>query len=606
MIDLSNVPAFILSGPHFLGSKPVRRGDKDTKPPLRFSDGADFNCWDPQAGDLCTIAELQKVWDERGFKFVGRSVSNTPLLCADFDHCFQNDGSLKPWAVESEFLDRWRAFIYYVEKSVNGDGLHVWFDLRHAHLKSPDDKKWERKFGKTEKGETEKIELFARNYCTLSGNIFREGEWGETPLDEKSYTAMKAWFAGDSKPTSPAQETGAYGKRLEALLAGDIDAAGFTDKSVADQSLCSSLARKGLTREMVKQIWLKSGLRTDDKIDRTDYIQRTLDKAFEGIKTEEAHAPLVISTARQLLKNSYKKRESLMVTAGYHPVFHTSSIIQVHAFRGVGKTAFELGLCGALVSGEVFLQWKATRQFRVLYVEGELPGEEMQERVRTLVGESENFAVITPEDQPDSRIPSLMTDEGRRLIEEAIVTFTTEVLVLDSISTLANIATNDESEWLALCEWFRLLRNKYGVALFFLMHDGKTGLQRGHSKSEDLLDKSVQLFWENGYRGQDGLKFALTFDKARQPVKEAHSLSVELIEKDGKLEWISAVRDASGDSQRAMAFSMFDAGHSIAKVRETLKANQNTMAEWKKEWKQSRKAPLEIETQVVEDDAPKY
>ena len=218
-----------------------------------------------------------------------------------------------------------------------------------------------------------------------------------------------------------------------------------------------------------------------------------------------------------------------MVTAGCHPVFHTSSIIQVHAFRGVGKTAFELGLCGALVTGEEFLQWKATRQFRVLYVEGELPGDEMQERVRTLVGDNQNFAVITPEDQPDSRIPSLMTDEGRRLIEEAIVTFTTEVLVLDSISTLANIATNDESEWLVLCEWFRLLRNKYGVALFFLMHDGKTGLQRGHSKSEDLLDKSIQLFWENGYKGQDGLKFSLTFDKARQPVKEAHSLSVELI-----------------------------------------------------------------------------
>lgn len=589
MIDLSNVPAFLLSGAHFLGSKPVPRGDKLTKPPLRFSDGMEFDCWNPQPSDLCTLDELKKVWDERGFKFVGRSISNTPLLCADFDHCFQSDGSLKAWAVE--FLDRWQDFICYIEKSVNGDGLHVWLDLRFAAKKLPTDKKWERRF------DGGKIELFARNYCTLSGDIFREGEFGGQMLDEKNYAALKGWFGEKNK-----SEASPSGGKLEELLARTSGEAGGSED---DFFLCRSLALKGLSRTAVELIWKKTLPR--EKLDRADYIRTTLDKAFAGIKTGEApHAPLVISTASQLLKKNFKKRESLMMSGGGHPVFHTSSINQVHAFRGVGKTAFALGLCGALANGGKFLQWKATRQFRVLYVEGELPGEELQERVRTLVGENEkngNFAVITPEDQPDSRIPSLMTDEGRRLIEEAIVAFNAEVLVPDSISTLANIATNDESEWLTLCEWFRLLRNKYGVALFFLMHDGKTGLQRGHSKSEDLLDKSVQLFWENGYKGQDGLKFALTFDKARQPVKEAHSLSVELIETSGQLEWISAVRDASGDSQRAMAFTMFDAGQSISKVREALKANQNLVAEWKKEWKQSKNGKqLEIEDQPATPD----
>ncbi len=267
-------------------------------------------------------------------------------------------------------------------------------------------------------------------------------------------------------------------------------------------------------------------------------------------------------------------------------------------------------MAGAAANGGEFLQWKATRKFRVLYVEGELPGEEMQERIRSLVGENENFAVITPEDQPDSRIPSIITAEGRRLIEEALVAHRAEVLVLDSISTLANIATNDESEWLILCDWFRFLRNHYGIALFFLMHDGKTGLQRGHSKSEDLPDKSVQLFWENGYKGQDGLKFALTFDKARQPVKEAHSLSVELIEKDGELEWISAVRDASSDAQKAMAFAMFDAGKKVSDVREKLQIRKETVIVWRREWKESKKGQqqtLEIENQTAsDDDAPKF
>ena len=439
-----------------------------------------------------------------------------------------------------------------------------------------------------------------------------------SPLDKTSVEKLGAWFKDKSKTTSPVNGNGSY---HSAKLADLMTKTDFPDLSSAVQSLLTMLATEHVcNRSKIEEEFKKSALYNEThwgpsgenkwERRRTDELDLAIEHATENIrkrltkgKPEEApHAPLIISTARQLLKNSYKKREAMMVTAGCHPVFHTSSIIQAHAFRGVGKTAFMLGLCGSLGTGEEFLQWKATRQFRVLYVEGELPGDEMQERVRTLVGDNENFAVITPEDQPDSRIPSLMSDEGRRLIEEAIVAFSAEVLVLDSISTLANIATNDESEWLVLCEWFRLLRNKYGIALFFLMHDGKTGLQRGHSKSEDLLDKSIQLFWENGYKGQDGLKFALTFDKARQPVKEAHSLSVELIENNGKLEWVSAVRDSSGDSQKSMAFSMFDAGHSIARVRENLKAKQNLVAEWKKEWKQSRK----IETPVVEDDAPKY
>jgi hypothetical protein len=443
-------------------------------------------------------------------------------------------------------------------------------------------------------------------------------------LDKAGLENLGAWFKDKPKAASPANGNGSYHSAKLRDLMEKID---FPDVSPAVQSLLTLLAiehvcnRSRIEEEFKKSAiyrethWGPSGENKWERL-RESELDLAIQHATENIrkrltkdKPEEApHTPLVISTAGQLLKKSYKKREPLMVTqANGFTVFALASINQWHAFRGVGKTAAMLGLTGAVANGGEFLQWKATRKFRVLYVEGELPGEEMQERIRSLVGENENFAVITPEDQPDSRIPSIVTAEGRRLIEEALVAHKAEVLVLDSISTLANIATNDESEWLVLCDWFRFLRNHYGLALFFLMHDGKTGLQRGHSKSEDLPDKSVQLFWENGYKGQDGLKFALTFDKARQPVKEAHSLSVELIEKDGKLEWISAVRDSSSDSQKALAFTMFDAGQSIAKVRETLKANQNLVAEWKKEWKQSKKGPLEIETQqVIEDGVPRY
>jgi hypothetical protein len=406
-------------------------------------------------------------------------------------------------------------------------------------------------------------------------------------------------------------------------IADMMNRADFADLSQAVQSLLTLLAiehicdRAKIEEEFKKSAlyntthwkekWIRLGEQELDLAIRN--ARDNIAKRLTRTKPEEApHAPLVFSTASSFLRKTYKKRESLMVTiANGHPVFHTASINQIHAFRGVGKTAFGLGLCGASLTEGEFLQWKATRKFRTLYIEGELPGEEMQERVRMFVGESDDFAVITPEDQPDSIIPSLMTAEGRRLIEEAIVSFRAEVVFLDSISTLANIATNDEAEWLTLCEWFRYLRNKYGVALFFLMHDGKTGLQRGHSKSEDLLDKSVQLFWENGYRGQDGLKFSLTFDKARKPVNEANSLSVELVEENGRPVWVSTVRDSSGDSQKAMAFAMFEEGLSIEKVRDRLRVAKGSVNEWKKEWKAAKNAKqqeLSIEDQA--SDAPGF
>jgi AAA domain-containing protein len=146
-----------------------------------------------------------------------------------------------------------------------------------------------------------------------------------------------------------------------------------------------------------------------------------------------------------------------------------------------------------MANGESVLEWKAPRAFRVLYIEGELPGQELQERISLLVGELDNFMVVTPEAQPGSTVPSIATDAGRRLLEDVIAAHQTEVVFLDSISTLANIPTNDEEEWLALLDWFKFLRNKHGIALFYLQHDGKKGLQRGHSKHGDILEKSVHL-----------------------------------------------------------------------------------------------------------------
>jgi hypothetical protein len=68
-----------------------------------------------------------------------------------------------------------------------------------------------------------------------------------------------------------------------------------------------------------------------------------------------------------------------------------------------------------------------------------------------------------------------------------------------------------------------------GITVIYLHHDGKDQrTQRGHSKPEDPLNWVIGLRWEGAYRGQEGLKCILEFEKCRKPVYEYAKVAVEL------------------------------------------------------------------------------
>ncbi len=56
-------------------------------------------------------------------------------------------------------------------------------------------------------------------------------------------------------------------------------------------------------------------------------------------------------------------------------------LVMVFAPRGVGKTYVALGIAYAVSSGGQFLKWEAPKARRVLYIDGEMPGVVMQERL---------------------------------------------------------------------------------------------------------------------------------------------------------------------------------------------------------------------------------
>ncbi len=185
------------------------------------------------------------------------------------------------------------------------------------------------------------------------------------------------------------------------------------------------------------------------------------------------------------------------------------SVTQIHAYRGVGKTNVAFYLANALATKSEFLRWQGMRPLRVLYVEGEQPAADLQEQVKLLTVETDNLFIMDLEDQEDCRFPKIVSDEGRKAFERAHREHLgVEVIVLDSLSTLANIGMNDEENQLALGDWFIRLRTGLKVSVIYLQHDGKGGQQRGHSKHEDWIDLSIHLIWPGDYTG-DGRAFVV-------------------------------------------------------------------------------------------------
>src|SRR3954463_9574688 len=70
------------------------------------------------------------------------------------------------------------------------------------------------------------------------------------------------------------------------------------------------------------------------------------------------------------------------------PILPVRGLAMAYAGRGVGKTRLGMGMAYAVACGGEFLRWKAHKPRRVLYVDGEMPAELMQERALALMAAS--------------------------------------------------------------------------------------------------------------------------------------------------------------------------------------------------------------------------
>ena len=201
----------------------------------------------------------------------------------------------------------------------------------------------------------------------------------------------------------------------------------------------------------------------------------------------------------ELLEATMAERKMLVGIKGGAAVFTTHSLNQVFAFRGTGKTLFQFALAASMAGGRDFLCYSIPQALRVLYIEGELPDAQIQERFKSLgvpKAAGKNLVIVSRDRQlaRGTDIPSLHTERGRKAIEAVIDRFNPDVLFLDSMSSLLQLGTNDEESWLELLQWFTRLRCR-GLCVIMTQQTGKDQSRgsRGHSRSEDPLDVSIQL-----------------------------------------------------------------------------------------------------------------
>lgn len=261
-------------------------------------------------------------------------------------------------------------------------------------------------------------------------------------------------------------------------------------------------------------------------------IQRATGKNHNS---NEFHRSIRVVSISEFLRLELPPRENIL-----KPWLPTQGLAMVYGPRGIGKTHFGMGVAVAVASGGVFLKWESANPFGVLYLDGEMPSVVVQERFSNIIISSEKEPVaalnlVTP-DLQEWGMPDLSTYQGQKILEDHLEGIS--LVIVDNISTLCRAGRENEAEsWLPVQEWALRLRSKF-ISVLFVHHTGKGGLQRGTSRREDVLDTVISLKKPGDYMPDEGARFEIHFDKARNLHGDIlKPFEVKLVTMHGIQEW---------------------------------------------------------------------
>jgi putative DNA primase/helicase len=256
-----------------------------------------------------------------------------------------------------------------------------------------------------------------------------------------------------------------------------------------------------------------------------------------------------------------------------------------------------MAYCIALGVPKCFL-WEIPQARRVVYVDGEMDIETLQERLREIAAghkgdglpDKNFFRLITPDLQKHF-MPKINTKESQLAIEEHLQPG--DVLWLDNLASLCPSSQEDETgDWIMVQDWLLYLRRK-GITTMFLHHAGKSGAQRGSSVKEDVLNVVINLSHGDGYEMEEQLRAQVRLEKVRGKAAVGNAVQpfeVMLRTDNGEAQWL--IRPLK-ELVEKRAFEMFSANMKPNDIAQDLRLNRFQVYRLRKKFESGYKANQE-------------
>ncbi len=385
---------------------------------------------------------------------------------------------------------------------------------------------------------------------------------------------------------------------VEQLKGGDVVLLFDEDKAGHDRrdKLCLALFNNVQSLRVVKlpgleyrenhgldvSDWLNRGhtiQELEQLVEMTDPINEVeIQEAFSRQSKEHfSNEEMVVVTLDEFLQKEIPPREMIL-----SPIIPSQGLVMIYAKTGVGKTFVALMIAYAVALGDKVFSWHAPKPRKVLYIDGEMPAATMQERLKSIakgfgreLDDPSNFRIITQDLQMNG-IPDLATKEGQEIVESILGD--AELLILDNLSCLVRrVQENESDSWLPIQEWLLKLRRR-GISVLFIHHAGKSGIQRGTSRREDVLDAVIALRHPASYKHEDGAKFIVKNEKPRGITgKDVEPFVARLhITPENGLKWeILEDKEIGSDEFYEKVVELSADGNSVRKIEKILKINRN-------------------------------
>lgn len=204
----------------------------------------------------------------------------------------------------------------------------------------------------------------------------------------------------------------------------------------------------------------------------------------------------------------------------FMPWLHEGGLVMVFGPRGIGKTHLQISLTAALTTGTPFLCWPISEPTGVLYVDGEMPIEDLRQRMTVMLPVPPRAPlyflsgeVMYSRLERDLALSQVSSRDAVTALLDAH--HDVRVVIIDNVSCLfPGIDEDKKRDWEPIAAWLISLRRR-GLAVILVHHAGKGGQQRGTSGREDVLDTVISLSRPSDYDPREGAHFELHFSKAR-------------------------------------------------------------------------------------------